>query len=153
MPLVIDYGLWDYHTPVEKRLLMRQSLLAWHELRRCLGDALVLASCPAPVRERFGSEGFTGQILAGRYRGDAVLLDPRADETLAGFDKDITYIIGGMVDRSNRMRTSSLGYDCPRAALRLDGRSSNVSDRLNHIARAFCLNIKGTPLEKALRRA
>lgn len=152
--LVIDYGLWDYHTPVERRLLLKQSRLAWHQLRRCPAPVeLTLASCPAPVAGEMRSRGFEGEILEGRYPGEAVLLDPRARDTLQGFSPQGTYILGGMVDKSNRMRTQSLGYSCPRAALRLDGRASAVPDRLNLLAKIFCLNLQGTSLPEAIRRS
>ena len=150
--IVIDYGLWDYHTREERKLLLKQSSLALQVVRDHLWDRnLVLASCPDRVAEHFRSLGFFGDILPDRYEGKAVLLDPHATEELRSFGEGV-YILGGIVDKSNRMRTQELGYELPRVSLKLHGRSSGVPDRLNLLVGIICRNVLGEPLDLAIRR-
>jgi tRNA (adenine9-N1/guanine9-N1)-methyltransferase len=152
--LVVDYGLWDYHTPLEKQLLLKQSHLTLQVIRDNLWDRnLVLASCPHEVAEFFANRGFFGDVLPGKFPGEAILLDPNAREELPAFNERGVYVLGGIVDKSNRIRTQTLGYDLPRASLRLEGRSSGVPDRLNLLAEIMCGNLAGTPLKKAIQRS
>jgi Trm5-related predicted tRNA methylase len=86
--IVIDYGLWDYHTDLEKRLLLRQSDLALQVVRDHLWDRnLVPASCPLPVAEFFADHDFFGDVLTGKFPGEAVLLDPNAPDEIKQFSK------------------------------------------------------------------
>ena len=152
--LVIDYGLWDYHTELEKKLLLKQSHLALQVIRDNLWDRnLVLASCPHEVAEFFANYGFFGDVLPGKFPGEAILLDPNAEDELLAFQERGVYVLGGIVDKSNRIRTQELGYDLPRASLRLKGKSSGVPDRLNLLAKIMCRNLAGAPLVKAIQQS
>lgn len=152
--IVIDYGLWGYHTDLEKKLLLKQSHLALQVVRDNLWDRnMVLSSCPHEVAEFFANQHFFGDILPGKFPGEAVLLDPNAPRELENFEERGIYIVGGMVDKSNRMRTQELGYDISRRSLRLRGRASEVPDRLNLIIQIICRNLAGVPLKEAIRQS
>ena len=149
--IVIDYGLWTYHDEKEKWRLKKQTKLALETVREYLWDRnLVLASCPGEIVESLGPNDFFGDVLPDKFQGDAILLDPNAGEEINRFEEGGTYIIGGIVDRSNRIRTAELGYDLPRRSIRLDGDAAAIPDRINALVRIICENVLGTPLSKVI---
>jgi tRNA (adenine9-N1/guanine9-N1)-methyltransferase len=150
--IVIDYGLWSYHTPKEKWLLKKQTLLSIQAVRRHLWDRnLVLARCPDEVKEAVNAVDFFGDILSRKYKDDAILLDPRAPLEISEFSSEGSYILGGIVDKSNQLRTRELGYDFPGRSIRVNASVSAVPDRINLLVNAICLNSLGVPLQKAIR--
>ena len=152
--LVIDYGLWDYHSEHEKWLLKKQTLLTLQIIREHLWDRnLVLASCPKEISEFVKQWDFFGDILINKFIGDAVVLDPHGEVVLKKFEQNKVYILGGIVDKSNRMRTKELGYNLKGVRLELMGKSSNVPDRLNIITKVMCLSLNGESLETAIQQS
>ena len=149
--IVIDYGLWSYHDAKEKWRLRKQTKLALETVREYLWDRnLVLASCPDEIVESLEPNDFFGDVLPNKFKGDAILLDPNAKEEITQFEEGGTYIIGGIVDRSNQIRTQELGYDLPRRSIRLGGDAAAVPDRINTLVRIICKNVLGTPLDKSI---
>ncbi len=145
--LSIDFGLWDYHTAGERKLLLKQTTLAISELRNFLWDGnLRLVRAPPEVRRLAGELKFAGGFDPPE---EAVLLDPHAEEELRRFDPARSYVLGGIVDKSNRLRTRELGYS-ERRAIRLDGRIGDVPNRLNLLVRMMGMNLQGMPLKEAI---
>ncbi|MBR9689599.1 MAG: hypothetical protein GOV01_01725 [Candidatus Altiarchaeota archaeon] len=152
--IIIDYGLWSYHSEFEKFSLLKQTVLSLETIRCMLWDRnLIIASSPPEVSEFVASKKFFGTVLKNKYEGTAVLLDPSAEDAIKKFEPDCAYIIGGIVDKSNRMRTRELGYSVPRVSLKLKNKSSNVSDRINHIVEAICRNLTGETLSDSIRQS
>ena len=149
--IIIDFGLWKYHSSLERKLLLKQVQQAVGVVRDTLWDGnLVFARAPPEVLKLAEAMSFSGEVISGMWEGEAVVLDPSADEEIKRFEENKSYIIGGIVERDRRMRTSELGYDLPRASLRLRGKASLVPDRINLIVRIMCENLAGKPLEKAI---
>lgn len=149
--IVIDYSLWGYHDEKERWRLKKQTHLALETVRDYLWDRnLVLASCPREVSDFLKPNDFFGDVLEGKYEGDAVLLDPNAEEEITGFGEG-TYVLGGIVDRSNRIRTNELGYDLPRRSIRFGGSQAHVPDRINLLVKIICLSSLGVPLRQAIQ--
>ncbi len=152
--LIIDYGLWDYHTDHEKWLLKKQTLLTLQTIREHLWDRnLVLASCPKEISEYIREWDFFGDILTDKFIGDAVVLDPHGETILKKFEQNKVYILGGIVDKSNRMRTKELAYNLEGVRLELNNKVSTVPDRLNIITKIMCLSLEGLPLVEAIQQS
>lgn len=152
--IVIDYGLWSYHDVKEKWRVKKQTSLSLETIREYFWDRnLVLASCPGEIIEFLNPNDFFGDVLPDKFQGDAILLDPNAEKEITQFEEDGTYIIGGIVDRSNRIRTAELGYDLPRRSIKLDGDAAAVPDRINALVRIICKNVLGTPLEESIQQS
>ena len=152
--IILDYSLWSYHTEEERGLLTKQTNYSLVALRDYLWDKnLVLASTPPEMQKWAKDTKFFGEVLTDKFEGDAIVLDPNAEDVIKKFDEKTNYLIGGIVDKSNRMRTTSMGYDLPRASLRLEGKSSNVSNRINHIVKAICRNLTGEALREVTPRS
>ena len=148
---VIDFGLWSYHSRLERRFLLKQVEQSIAVIRDFLWDRnLVFARAPAEVRELAGRTNFFGEVVEGKWKGEAIVLDPNAEEELKRFEEGKVYIIGGIVERDRRMRTTELGYDLPRASIRYKGKASLVPDRINLILKIACENLLGKELEKAI---
>ena len=113
---------------------------------------LVLSSCPKEVSEFVKQWDFFGDILTKKYEGSAILLDPKADVEISEFSERGTYIIGGIVDKSNRLRTQELGYRLKRAAIKFEGKASKVPDRINILSEFICKNVEGTPLKSLIQQ-
>ncbi|MBR9680531.1 MAG: hypothetical protein GOU98_01750 [Candidatus Altiarchaeota archaeon] len=152
--IIIDYSLWCYHTKEERNLLTKQMEYTLTAIRDYLWDKnLVFASTPPEIQQWAKGREFFGEILTEKFEGDAIVLDPNAEDVIKNFSPKTNYLIGGIVDKSNRMRTTSLGYDLPRASLRLEGKSSNVSNRINHLVKAICRNLTGERLSEVTPRS
>ena len=152
--IVIDYGLWSYHTDHEKWLLKKQTLLTLQTIREHLWDRnLVLASCPKEISEYIKQWDFFGDIFPNKFVGDAVVLDPHGKTILKKFEQNKVYILGGIVDKSNRMRTKELGYNLKGIRLELNNKVSEVPDRLNIITKIMCLSLEGMPLIEAIQQS
>jgi len=148
---VIDFGLWRYHTQLERKLLLRQVELSIGVIRDYLWDRnLVFARAPAEIFSLAERTKFFGDIIPGMWEGKAVLLDPNAEEELKRFRENEVYIIGGIVERDRRMRTAELGYDLPRRSIKYRGKSSLVPDRINIILEIACRSLLGENMEKVI---
>ncbi len=149
---VIDMGLWPYHSPQEKKLLMRQIKLSIFEVRAFGSDKnLSLVSVPEDLAKKVSKWGFSGGISSEKAEGvNLVLLDPHADDVLKNVDLNKRYIIGGIVDKSRRIKTRSLWYDVPRKKLEFCGSTVGVPDRINLLIRILCENAKGIPIRKSI---
>ncbi|HDR53308.1 MAG TPA: hypothetical protein ENN60_01365 [archaeon] len=152
--LVIDLGMWPYHSPREKELLLKQLEMSVGESRRHgPGVTLDITSVPEellPTLQRFN---LSGEILKTQATyPDMVLLDPHAEETLNRVEPGTAYIIGGIVDKSRRIRTRSLWYDVPRMSLKLKGSVIGVPDRINILVGILCENHSGLFMEEAIMK-
>ena len=152
--LVIDYGLWSYHTEHEKWLLKKQTLLTLQTIREHLWDRnLVLANCPTEISEYIKEWDFFGDIFTNKFKGDALVLDPHGETILKKFEQNKVYSLGGIVDKSNRMRTKEIGYNLKGGRLELNNKVSNVPDRLNIITKIMCLSLEGRSLGEAIQQS
>ncbi|MBR9681745.1 MAG: hypothetical protein GOV00_03015 [Candidatus Altiarchaeota archaeon] len=149
---VIDFGLWSYHTAREKKLLLKQVRLSISEIRKtCSDEQLTLSSVPEELYGDFSEMNFTGKIMRTKFQGPtAVLLDPHATEVLEKVDPTVTYILGGIVDKSRQIKTKSLWYDVPRKKIEFAKSTVGVPDRINLLIKILCESSRGIPLEKAV---
>ena len=152
--IIMDFSMWSYHSKAEKGLLIKQTNYTLSVIRDYLWDKnLEIVSAPLEMEAWARDTNFFGKVSKEKFKGNAIVLDPNAESEIKKFDEKTNYIIGGIVDKSNRMRTSSLGYDLPRKSLRLEGKSSKVSNRINHIVEAICRNLAGEPLKEVTPRS
>ncbi len=141
---VIHLGLWDYHTEEERKSLLSQIILAKKAAFKLLSqDWLFLMETPEELKG-IGIPEFKGHI--------DYLLDPNAEKELRKVEPGRVYCIGGIVDKSNRLRTSELGVNAERIAIRFMGRSGYVPNRINQILEILGLIYRGTPVEEAVLR-
>jgi len=149
--IVIDFGLWKYHSDLEKQLLLKQVEQTIGVIRDYLWDRnLVFVRVPVEIQTLTEKTNFFGDVLRGKWEGKAVLLDPNAEEEIKRFKENEIYIIGGIVERDRRMRTAELGYDLPRKRIALDENVIGVPDRINLLVKIICENLVGKSLREAV---
>lgn len=147
---VVDLGLWAYQTPREKELLFKQIQLMLPEIQ---DRGVVFASVPGEARPHLQDLGFKGTVLPGKFKGpDLVVLDPNAPDLLQlpPDPPPPTYVLGGIVDKGRRLKTSSLWYEAPRQKITFKGSAVGVPDRLNLIVDIILQAMEGIPLDRAV---
>ena len=131
---------------------MRQIKLSIAELRNFYSDeCLTISSVPEAIIPGLKALNFKGKILSEKLQSDElILLNPHASDVLEKVNPNFTYILGGIVDKSRRIKTHSLWYDVPQKRVEFKGSVVGVPDRINLLIKILCENSIGVPLQTSI---
>eukprot|EP00611_Tribonema_gayanum_P012796 TRINITY_DN2347_c0_g1_i1.p1 TRINITY_DN2347_c0_g1~~TRINITY_DN2347_c0_g1_i1.p1 ORF type:complete len:340 (-),score=111.87 TRINITY_DN2347_c0_g1_i1:189-1208(-) len=156
--IVVDLAYSDQHCPEALQSLARQVARAYGALRASDAPppALWLTSCgTATVRAAFAQQGWDAWAVERREesvfdcvpRESIVYLSPDAEHALDGVEAGVTYVVGGIVDRSVRRgmslaRAAAHGVACARLPLHWVeeyARASGGTKRVLNVDTVVCI--------------